>query len=1041
MRGYLRFPTIHAERVVFVAEDDLWSVPAGGGTATRLTAGLSEPASPRLSPDGTLVAFVAAEDGPPEVYVLPVAGGAARRLTYDGTRCAVTGWHPDTGEIVFASAAGLPTGFGTRLFAVEPDGGLPRLLPYGHASALAFGHSGLLAIGRNTADPARWKRYRGGTAGELWIAGPAGEFTRLPVDGNLAAPCWLGDRLYFLSDRTGVSTVHSWTTDGELTEHDAPLDFYARNLSGDGARLVHHAGGELYLVEPGAPTRRIDVALPSSRTQRGRRFSPAADHLHSAVPAPDGSALAVVARGKAFTMPTWSGPARQHGLADGVRYRQLCWLAGGTHLVAVAGDDRPAERLVLLPMAGGEPTEVSDVDFGLITEVAAAPAGQLVAVATQRQELHLVDPAAPTRLLDHAQHGRIEDLAWSPDGRWLAYAYPNSARTTGIRLVEVATGRIVPVTRPVLHDVRPSFDPDGRYLYFVGQRDFTPDHDQVCLGLGFPLGRRPYLVTLSAATPSPFAPAPKPLAAEFEDPPERAAVEVVVDPDGIDRRVIALPVPEARYQRVLGLRGKVLLLSEPVTAHSGPTGRVELLDLTTGEAEEHLTGVDDLVLSADGGTLVCQADKRLRVLRAQHAPEDTTSDDPGRDTGWVDLDRLKVAVDPGAEWRQMFREAWRLQRENFWDRDMSGVDWDALYQRYLPLVDLIASRGELSDLIWELHGELGTSHAYESGGEYRQRPEYAQGFLGVDWQVSAGRWRIARILRGDPWDEQATSPCNRPGTDIAPGDEVIAVNGQPVGTIGPARLLVGQAGQEVELTVARDGTPPRRVCVRALADESPARYRDWVEANRATADALSGGRVGYLHVPDMTLRGYGEFTRAFLTEHDREALVVDVRFNSGGFASWLMLEKLARRRQGHETGRWSGRAPYPPESPRGPMVALTNEHAGSDGDIFSHVFTTLGLGPLVGKRTWGGVVATWPRHDLVDGTTTTQPEFAYEFAGRWLENHGVEPDVVVDPAPHDHVDGVDHQLSAAIRLAMAQLPASSPATAESTLLAANTFGR
>lgn len=1022
---YLRFPTIHADLVVFVSEDDLWAVPTGGGAATRLTAGVSEPASPRLSPDGTHVAFVGADDGPPEVYVMPVAGGPVRRLTYHAARCTVTGWHPDTGEIVFASAAGLPPGFGTRLFAVSPEGGLPRLLPYGPASALAFGPGGLLALGRNTADPARWKRYRGGTAGELWIAS-GGRFERLPVDGNLAGPCWIGDRLYFLSDRTGVSTVHSCAQDGSgLTDHGEPLDFYARNLTGDGTRLVYHAGADVFLTEPGGSSRRIDVRLPSSRSQRSRRFVPAAEHLHDAVPAPDGSALAITARGKAFTMANWSGPVRQHGSADGVRYRLLRWHPDGS-LVAIASADGPAERLVSLP--GGA---LSDVDFGVVTELAVAPVTGVVAVATQRQELYLVE--ADTGLVDRAEHGRIEDLAWSPDGRWLAYAYPDSAQSTAIRLVEAATGRIVRVTTPLLHDMRPSFDPDGRYLYFIGQRDFTPDFDQVAFGLGFPLGRRPYVVILSASTPSPFAPVRRPLAAEFDDPPEETDVEVTVDPDGISLRVLAFPVPEARYQRVLGVRGGALLLSDPV----GGPGRVELFDLTTGEAEEHLTGVDDMTLSADATTLVCQADKRLRVLRAKQEPEDTTSTDAGRDTGWVDLTRIKVPVDPGAEWRQMFREAWRLQRENFWDRDMSGVDWNELYERYLPLVDRVASRGELSDLIWELQGELGTSHAYESGGEYRQRPQYAQGFLGVDWQLTDGRWQVAGVLIGDPWDENATSPCLRPGTDIRPGDEIVAVNGQPVGPAGPGELLVAQAGQEVELTVARDGDPPRRVPVRAIADESPARYRDWVEANRALTHDLSGGRVGYLHVPDMNLRGYAEFTRGFLAEHDREALVVDVRFNSGGFASWLMLEKLARRRQGHETGRWSGRAPYPPESPHGPMVALTNEHAGSDGDIFSHVFTQMGLGPLVGKRTWGGVVATWPRHNLVDGTTTTQPEFAYEFHGRWLENHGVEPDVVVDPAPHEHAEAVDHQLTTAIHLAMTQLPATpaEPTTAPAWLAA------
>jgi len=1051
-RGYLRFPTINGEDVVFVCEDDLWLVPAAGGMAWRLTAGVAEISSPRLSQDGTRIAYVSAEDGQPEVYVVELAGGVPLRLTYQAARCSVVGWDPLTDEIIYASVAEAPTGFPQRLFAVHPDGGPPRPLPLGPAGALSHGPDGGVVLGRNTADPARWKRYRGGTIGELWIdRSGSGRFDRLATPaGNLASPCWVGGRVFFLSDQTGVGNVSSCRPDGtDQRTHTAHTDCYARNLTGDGSRLVYHCGARLYLLDPATGEHRpIDVRLHSTRAQRNRRFVPAAEHLHSAMPAPDGSGVALTVRGKAFTLGNWEGPVQQHGAPDGVRYRLLQWLPGARQLVAVAADDRPDELLVVLSADGGPAIELSEVDFGVIVELAVSPTAQQVAVATQRQELYLVDLADEPRyrLLDRGQHGQLKDLAFSADGSQLAYCFPDTAQTTSIKLADTGTGRLSQVTRPVLRDRAPSFDPDGRYLYFLGQRDFTPALDQVQFGLGFPLGTRPYLITLRADAPAPFERRPRPLGPSPEpDPADRPAPPVTIDLDGIEHRLVPFPVPEGRYRQVLGVRGKVLLVSDPATVPGDPNDEqhddVALFDLATGRVTPHLTEVADLALSADATALLYRSDNRLRMVPADRPlavdADSDTEDGPAEDTnghnrttGWIDLDRVRVSVRPGAEWRQMFRESWRMQRENFWDRGMGGLDWDAVYRRYLPLVDLVASRTELSDLIWELQGELGTSHAYELGGEYRPRPDYAQGFLGVDWAVdptTPDQWRIGHILLGDPWLPASTSSCNRPGTDLRPGDLVLALNGQPVGAAGPAELLVDQADREVELTVRREGEPVRRVWVGALRDESPARYRDWVVANRDYVLRRSAGRLGYLHVPDMFDRGYGEFTRSFLTDYDREGLVVDVRFNPGGYVSWLVLERLARRRRGYEFGRWSGSLPYPLESPRGPMVALTNEHTGSDGDIFSHVFTQLGLGPLVGKRTWGGVIATWPRHQLVDGTVTTQPEFSYvlDGAGQTLENRGVQPDIEVDPAPHEYAAGVDQQLECAVAVLLDRLPATS----------------
>ncbi|MEW9551565.1 S41 family peptidase [Nonomuraea sp. NPDC050783] len=1032
MPAYLRFPSVFQDVVVFAAEDDLWMAPVQGGRAFRLTAGLAEAGYPRISPRGDRLAFVGCEEGPEEVYVMPASGGAARRVTFHGARCTVTGWDPE-GRILYASDQSQPFEGRKWLHRVAP-GGVPERLPYGPANSIAYGPGGMIVLGRNTADPARWKRYRGGTVGDLWIDPTGeGEFRRLiRLPGNLASPCWSGERVCFISDHEGVGNVYSCLPDGhdlrKLTHHD---DYYARNLSGDGQRLVYHAGAELYLLEPGEGPRRLEVTLASSRTQRNRRFVEADDYLESATLSPDGSALAVTARGKAYAMADWEGPVRRHGAPDGVRYRFLTWLNDGVRLIAAASDDTDEERLVVLGGGGDGPgREVARL--GRITDLVPDPAHDRVAVVNHRHELHLLDlDSGRCDLVEANPHGSPEDPAWSPDGRWLAYAAPLDPQTTAILLHHPESGRTVRATEPVLIDSMPAFDPEGRYLYFIGQRTFSPVYDQLQFDLGFPLGTRPYVIALRAGLPDPFVPRQRPLEHKDDDEDddgdgENGPPRVEVDLDGLTRRVTAFPLPEGRYERVAGLKDKALILTSPLEGES----TLRLYDFAKGDDETFAEGVTDFELGRDHRTLLYRSGSRLRVVKAGEVPGHD-DDGPGRESGWIDLSRIKVSVCPAAEWRQMFREAWRLQRENFWTEDMAGVDWPAVYERYQPLVDRVTTRGEFSDLLWELHGELATSHAYESGGEYRPGPDYTQGKLGVDWDYRDGVYHIGAIVAGDLWDPKATSPLNRLGLDVRPGDAVLAIDGAPIGggVATPNERLVNQAGEEVELTLRR-GREVFAVTVRALADEQPARYRDWVGVNRARCHHRSGGRVGYLHIPDMGPEGYGEFHRGFLAEYGREALVVDVRFNGGGHVSALLLEKLARRRLGYDYPRWGAPEPYPPESPRGPLVGITNEWAGSDGDIFSHTFKVLKLGPLVGRRTWGGVIGIWPRHQLADGTVTTQPEFSFAFddVGWQVENYGTDPDIEVDITPQDYARGVDTQLERAIDVALELLAEHPPHT-------------
>ena len=1077
-QGYVRFPTIHEDRIIFVSEDDLWLVSSEGGRAERLTAGVGEVSYPHFSPDGELLAFVGREEGPSEIYVMPALGGVAQRLTFQSALCRVAGWSLAGDVILYASNAGQSLYHQNVIYAISPQGGQPSQVPVGIANAISYGPGGGVVIGRNTSEPARWKRYRGGTAGYLWCdATDSGIFQRLlQLNGNIANPCWVGERIYFLSDHEGVGNIYSCTPFGEdIRRHTDHNDFYARNLSSDGQRLVYHAGADLYLFNPSTEkVRQLDVVLPSLRTQRNRKFVSAGSYLDSYALHPQGYSVGLTTRGKPFTMGNWEGPVLQHGELDGVRYRFLEWLNDGKRLVAINDATGRESLIVFNPEDASEPRTFTDIEFGRAVELTVSPTDDAVAISNHRNELIMVDLEAGTsRIIDRSDYGRIRGMAWSPDGRWLAYGYPSTSQKTAIKLCDLESSETHYATEPVLHDVSPAFDPEGKYLYFLGYRIFNPVYDNLQFDLGFPRGMKPYVITLQRDLRSPFIPEPKDSEEKEKDKEEASAEKqeekdtedssqtedkdkkesakrpapVVIDLEGITRRALPFPVSEGKYTSIRGIKGKALFLSFPIEGsiyqpgeNHDPRGRIDSYDFESHKIDYLIDGVSDFDLSRNHKMLIYRSRHRLRVLKAgDKPPKGDNGDRASRETGWLDLNRVKVSVQPAAEWKQMFAEAWRLQREHYWAEDMLGIDWNAVYVQYAPLVERVSSRSELSDLFWELQGELGTSHAYEFGGEYRQRPHYQQGFLGVDWTFDAenDRYRIARIILGDPSDSKATSPLTSPGLNVKIGDAVLAINGQRVGpNRSPQELLVNQADNEVQLTIEDASTKETRVVtVKVLSEENSARYREWVENNRHIVHEKSEGRVGYIHIPDMGGRGFGEFHRSYLAEYDYPALLVDVRHNGGGHVSPLLLEKLARRRIGYDFPRWGQPVPYPEESPRGPLVALTDENSGSDGDIFSHSFKLMGLGPLIGKRTWGGVIGINPQHALVDGTRTTQPEFAFWFkdVGWNVENYGTDPDIEVDIAPQDYVKGIDPQLDRAIAEALRlieEVPALEPKPGE-----------
>lgn len=1088
-QGYYRFPTIAGDTIVFTCEDDLWCVPTAGGVPRRLTAGAGECTHGHLSPDGAWIAFTGREEGPAEVFVMPAEGGEDRRLTFLGTHALVVGWRPDGKAVYFATNAREPFMRLMALWEVPLEGGEPRRAPWGPARHVSYEPGGRgVVVGRNTGDPARWKRYRGGTAGELWIdKDGSGRFVRLHEElGNPTSPMWIGDRIYFIADFEGVGNLYACRPDGgdlqRLTDHEA---YYARQATTDGRRIVYHAGADIYLFDPASGESRIvPVEWHAPAPQRGRRFVDAARYLDGGALHPSGNQLALTTRGKAFVMGAWAASVIQLGVSQGVRYRWPAFLPDGERLVLVH-DAAGEERLCLGPVNAEEPPEdLGEMDLGRVLELVAAPFGDLVAIANHRHEVLIVDIAARTaRVIDRSPTHALSGLAWSPDGAWLAYSRPLSRARAAIFIAEAATGQTHQVTDPVLSDQAPSWDPDGRWLYFVSYRYFDPVYDNLHFDLGFPRGGRPCLVTLREDVASPFVPtldgklagaedeeaakeeaaADEAAKAKTEAEPVEPAGEkgdeqqgekkagkkdekkdepkpVRIELDGIARRVVPFPVPEGRYEQVLGVAGKVMFtntqpagaIDRDITNPSGADGTLEVYDFATQKRDTLLDHVSWVLLDRHAKSMLIFTGDRLRVLPAGEKPKDA-GHECNRDTGLIDLHRVRVDVDPRAEWRQMYREAWRLQRDQFWTADMSSVDWQHVHDAYRPLLDRVASRAEFSDLMWEMQGELGTSHAYEWGGDYRPVPRYDQGQLGAEfrWDEAARGWRIERIVDGDPGQARADSPLRRVGLGIKVGDVLLAINGRRLSeTFPPEAALVHQARVEVSLTfAAREGTgKSRTVEVRTLGAEWAARYREWVDTNRKQVHEATGGRCGYVHLPDMGPAGFAEFHRGWLAESEREALIVDVRNNGGGHVSQLILEKLARRRLGYDVPRWGKPAPYPDNAMAGPIVAITNEIAGSDGDIFSHCFKLMKLGPLIGKRTWGGVIGIWPRHALVDGTYTTQPEFSFWFedVGWGVENYGTEPDIEVDIAPHHYAAGEDPQMARALAEIAERLAATPP---------------
>lgn len=1144
--SYFRFPHVHGDLVTFVAEDDVWIAPLDGGRAWRVSS-LQLPArNPRFTPDGKRLVWTVVQGTAPEVVIADVDGGGYRQLTFFGhSTTRVKGFTP-AGDIVVTSAFRQAESRHTHAYRLSTDGGWAEELPFGPVESVAFGpvvgdEKPVVVGSVLSREPAWWKRYRGGTAGKLWIdADGNGEFERLlpDLDGNLADPMWVEGRIAFLSDHEGYGNLYSVLPGGaDLRRHTDHEDFYVRHASTDGKRVIFESAGELWILpDLASEAVRLDIKLGSASQGRRPAMLKAAKHLGDVRPDSTGTASAVEAHGTVHWLRHKDGPSRVVEATPGVRARLPRPLTDGR--IAYVADLDGDEALVIkeiapqlegqaeVPVSPAEPDTAqqeppsSGVSLPLPVSAAglvghgaglavaddsaadvapaadaeeqaaraagpapAAPAslkisfpkpsrasametspdGRWVAVGTAFGDVFLADTHDGTiTAVTSIGEGSIEDLCWSPDSAWLAWSEPVTSfgSRSRLRLVPVS-GRIpvtggqsgiVEVTDGRFRDESPSFTPDGKFLAFLSNRSFDPVYDGHSFDLSFPSPIKPYLVALAAETASPFGPSVD-LSVEADAAPAGAEEQpgkpaVRVDAEGLSHRVISVPVPQGNYSALTATEGALLWLDSPLAGVTGD-GRASLedknaapglvrFDLAKRKSATIVEALDSYRVSGDGKKVVLVHDKQVRVV-----PADAKADEESGQLVKVDLTRIRVLMDPLSVWGQAFDEAWRLQRDFFWTEDMGGQDWASIHQRYRPLVDRLGSHDDLVDLLWELHGELGTSHAYVRPAAATENGSNGQGRLGADLAFTGEGWEILRILAGESSDPLATSPLTRPGADAKPGDVLLAIDGvRLTETLTPAMQLVGAAGRAVELTI-RNGAghgqaagAQRRIAVVPIKDEERLRYQDWVAANRRTVREASGGSFGYLHVPDMMANGWAQLHRDLDTETALDGLIVDVRRNRGGHTSQLVAELIGRKVTGWSMPRGEKPRTYPHHAPRGPVIILADEFAGSDGDIITQVSKLRGIGPVIGTRTWGGVVGIDSRFTLADGTGVTQPRYATWFAGGvgWsVENYGVAPDIEVTFPPHAYAAGQDPQLEygiGALKEMVQELPTDRPPARE-----------
>lgn len=1065
----LRDPAVSRTRVAFAYGADLWTVPRDGGEARRLTATPAVEEEPAFSPDGAWLAFTATVAGNTDVYVMRVAGGSPTRLTWHPRADHVRGWAPDGRTIVFASGrATVPTPGATsyfRLWTVDRTGGFPDALPMPRAfdGDLAPGGGRIAYEEISTAffpgwdETSQWRHYRGGRTHPIRIMDLEDHSVEeLPwTDSNDTDPMWLGDTVYFLSDRNGTVNLfaHRPGADSvsQLTHHDA---YDVMNASAGAGAVVYEQAGYLHLLDTATgESRRLSVRVRGHFPWAEPHWEDVAGMIRNAALSPTGRRAAFEARGDIYTLPAGDeGDVRNLTRSDGTHDRDPVWAPDGTRL-AWLSDAGGEYRLMVGDQAGiDEPREIPLPGTSFYSEPAWSPDGDHLLLRGNHLGLWVVELASgDVTKIDtdtYDDPGRGFDAAWSPDGRWVAYSKSLDSHQRAIFLYSTEEGETHRITDGMADAVSPVFDAGGEYLWFLASTDLALSTAWLEMSsLDRPVTRSIYLAVLDADEPSPLLPSTgdEPGAAPGASPPPRggasaaaretadgdagdatggtearqgAGERVTIDFEDIRQRILSLDVPPGDYARLeAGPPGTILYLDRGAPSPGPAPATLRRYGLAEGKATEHLDGILSYTVSADGQHLLYRAGgDRWGVVPA------TGRVQVGQ--GRLPVGTLATRIDPRAEWAHIFDEAWRIQREYFYSPEMHGADWKSVYEKYRPLVDHVRHRSDLTYLMATVGGELVVGHSYALGsGDVPSREPVQVGMLGADLAVESGRYRIRRIYRGENWNPDLRAPLSAPGVDVEEGDYLLAVNGQPLeASDNPYRLLEGTAGDQTMLRV--NGAPTREgsriVTVVPTGSEAGLRTRAWVEANRRTVDSLSNGRLAYVWLPNTATPGYEYFNRYFYAQQGKEGVVVDERYNQGGMVADYIVDELARERMGYFARRDGEPSTSPLVGIYGPKVMIINESAGSGGDALPYYFRLRDLGPLVGTRTWGGLVGTLQIPPTIDGGGVTAPSLAfYDLEGEWaVENEGVAPDIRVEQTPAAVIRGGDPQLERAVEEAM-----------------------
>lgn len=1038
----LRFPAIHKDQVVFTYAGDLYTVPAAGGTARRLTSHPGFEMFPRFSPDGALVAFTGQYDGNTEVFVVPAGGGEPRRLTYTATlgrdevsdrmgpNNVVMGWTPDGKNVLFRSRMRSFNDFIGQLFTVPVEGGVPEELPLPRGGFASYSADGTkLAYNRIFREFRTWKRYRGGMADDVWLYDFATKKTEPLTDdpGQDVFPMFVGEKVYFISDRGKDMRYNLYSVDPATKRTERLTDFTEFDIKFPSASqdaIVFENGGYIYKFDPKTgKSEKITVHILEDRLGARGGLVDVSKGVAAFEISPDGKRALLGARGDVFTVPAGEGVTRNLTRSPGAHDRNPKWSPDGKS-VAFVSDATGEDEIHVGPADGSAPAK--PVTTGADTykyELQWSPDSKKILWSDKKLRLQFVDvESKKVTLVNQARAWEIREFAWSPDSKWVAFARQEVEALSKVHLYSLETAKTTAVTDGWYSAGSPAFSGDGKYLFFVSARDFNPIYSSTEWNHAYRDMQRIYFVTLAKATPNPLRPKLDDEPAEpKKDEKKDAPVEVKVDLEGLAGRVVALPGPAANYRGLASVGGALYYF------RGGSTGPSQLYLFDLGSKKETALGqVSGFEISADGKKMIVQKDGKYGII---DLPKSAVAiGEP------LNLSGLEVALDKRAEWKQMFHECWRQMRDFLYDPGLHGVDWAAVRKRYEPLVEHVSHRADLTYVIGEMISELNVGHAYIGGGELPEVRKTQQGLLGAEFKRDAqtGFFQITRVLPGENWNTKRRSPLTEVGVNVAAGDWIVAVNGRPTSSVKNLNeLLVNAAGKPVVLSVAAKPAAEgaRRVVVTPTSDEGDLYYYAWVQGNiKKVADA-TGGKVGYLHVPDMQQTGLNEFAKHFYPQLKKQALVIDVRGNGGGNVSPMLIERLRREAAMFGIARNAEPTVDPNGTFVGPMACLLNEYSASDGDIFSYRFRHYKLGPLIGKRSWGGVVGIRGALPLLDGGSLSKPEFSrYDLAGKeWImENVGVSPDIVVDNDPAKEFAGDDQQLNKAIEVLLAELKKNPP---------------